>query len=156
MNHCYQAKEYFFQHKFLKELADRSVETDKKVTEIVSEIIDNVRKNGDKAVKEYTEKFDGKLPEYYEVPREVINTALTEADEEFSNNPIITEIAYENPSKMTPYGEDCDRLHITFMGESKPIAEINSLSSSGSGWFYGAHAWVVCKETKELEELTSW
>ena len=69
--------------KFLKELADRSVETDKKVTEIVSEIIDNVRKNGDKAVKEYTEKFDGKLPEYYEVPREVINTALTEADEEF-------------------------------------------------------------------------
>lgn len=68
---------------FLKELADRSVETDKKVTEIVSEIIDNVRKNGDKAVKEYTEKFDGKLPEYYEVPRDVINTALTEADEEF-------------------------------------------------------------------------
>lgn len=68
---------------FLKELADRSVETDKKVTEIVSDIIDNVRKNGDKAVKEYTEKFDGKLPEYYEVPRDVINTALTEADEEF-------------------------------------------------------------------------
>ncbi len=68
---------------FLKELSDRSVETDKKVTEIVTEIIDNVRKNGDKAVKEYTEKFDGKLPEYYEVPREVINTALSEADEEF-------------------------------------------------------------------------
>ena len=70
------------EYKFLKELAARNVETDKKVTEIVSEIIENVRNNGDKAVKDYTLKFDGNLPQYYEVPREVINDALTEADEE--------------------------------------------------------------------------
>ncbi|MBE6852904.1 MAG: histidinol dehydrogenase [Ruminococcus sp.] len=68
---------------FLKELNARNVETDKKVTEVVSEIIENVRKNGDEAVKNYTLKFDGNLPEYYEVPREVINDALTEADPEF-------------------------------------------------------------------------
>lgn len=68
---------------FLKELEARNVETDKKVTEIVSEIIDNVRISGDEAVKNYTLKFDGNLPEYYEVPRDVINDALSEADDEF-------------------------------------------------------------------------
>lgn len=68
---------------FFKKLDERNTETDKKITSIVTEIIDDVRKNGDKAVMSYTEKFDGKLPEYYEVPREVINDALTEADEDF-------------------------------------------------------------------------
>lgn len=70
---------------FLKEVEKRNGETDKKVTEIVSEIIENVKNNGDKAVKEYTLQFDGKLPEYYEVPLEVIQDALTEADEAFTN-----------------------------------------------------------------------
>lgn len=70
---------------FLKEVEKRNGETDKKVTEIVSEIIENVKENGDKSVKEYTEKFDGKLPEYYEVPLDVIHNALEEADEDFVN-----------------------------------------------------------------------
>lgn len=68
---------------FLKQVAERNGETDKKVTEIVSEIIENVKKGGDKAVNDYTVKFDGKAPEYYEVPRDVINDALTEADPAF-------------------------------------------------------------------------
>ncbi len=70
---------------FLKEVDKRNGETDKKVTEIVSEIIENVKENGDKAVNEYTEKFDGKLPEYYEVPLDVIHDALDDADEDFVN-----------------------------------------------------------------------
>lgn len=70
---------------FLKEVEKRNGETDKKVTEIVSEIIDNVKENGDKAVQDYTLKFDGKLPEYYEVPLDVIHDALNDADEEFVN-----------------------------------------------------------------------
>lgn len=70
---------------FLKEVEKRNGETDKKVTEIVSEIIENVKNNGDKAVKDYTLQFDGKLPEYYEVPLEVIQDALTEADEQFTS-----------------------------------------------------------------------
>lgn len=69
---------------FLMQVEKRSGETDKKVTAIVSDIIDNVKENGDSAVKAYTEKFDGKLPLYYEVPRDVINDALTEADESFT------------------------------------------------------------------------
>ncbi|WP_124098767.1 histidinol dehydrogenase [Ruminococcus sp. Marseille-P6503] len=68
---------------FFRQVERRSGETDKKVTAVVSEIIENVRGNGDSAVKAYTEKFDGKLPEYYEVPRDVINDAMTEADPEF-------------------------------------------------------------------------
>lgn len=68
---------------FLESLKKRSGETDKKVTQIVSEIIENVKENGDKAVKEYTEKFDGSLPKYYEVPQEVINDALEEAEQDF-------------------------------------------------------------------------
>lgn len=68
---------------FLAELNRRAGETNKRVTETVSEIIENVRLNGDDAVKNYTLKFDGSLPQYYEVPREIINDALTEADPEF-------------------------------------------------------------------------
>lgn len=68
---------------FLEELKKRSGETDKKVTEAVSEIIENVKENGDKAVEEYTLKFDGSLPEYFEVPQDVIADALEEADQEF-------------------------------------------------------------------------
>lgn len=70
---------------FLEELKKRSGETNKKVSEVVTGIIDDVRENGDEAVKRYTLKFDGSLPQYYEVPREVINDALTEADEAFVN-----------------------------------------------------------------------
>ena len=70
---------------FLADLKKRSGETNKKVEEVVREIIENVKVNGDDAVKNYTLKFDGNLPQYYEVPRDVINDALTEADEDFVN-----------------------------------------------------------------------
>jgi histidinol dehydrogenase len=73
------------EEEFFKQVEKRSGETDKKVTAVVSEIIDNVKENGDSAVKAYTEKFDGKLPQYYEVPRDVINDALTEADSSFTD-----------------------------------------------------------------------
>ncbi|MBR4622285.1 MAG: histidinol dehydrogenase [Ruminococcus sp.] len=71
------------EEEFFKLVEKRSGETDKKVTAVVSEIIETVRTQGDSAVKAYTEKFDGKLPQYYEVPREVINDALTDADQTF-------------------------------------------------------------------------
>ncbi len=70
---------------FLNDLEKRSGETDKKVAEVVTEIIEDVKANGDDAVLKYTLKFDGSLPKYYEVPRDVINDALGEADEAFVN-----------------------------------------------------------------------
>ena len=68
---------------FLESLKKRSGETNKKVEQVVNEIIENVKENGDKAVNDYTLKFDGSLPKYYEVPQDVINDALDEADQEF-------------------------------------------------------------------------
>lgn len=71
---------------FLKDLKKRSGETNKAVTETVSAIIEDVKENGDEAVKKYTLKFDGNLPKYYEVPRDIINDALNDADPEFVNS----------------------------------------------------------------------
>ncbi|MCM1523905.1 MAG: histidinol dehydrogenase [Ruminococcus sp.] len=71
---------------FLKEVEKRNGETDKRVSEIVADILENVRTRGDEAVKEYTLKFDGRLPDCYEVPRDVINDALTNADEKFTSS----------------------------------------------------------------------
>ena len=65
---------------FLKEVEKRSSETNEKVEATVREIISAVRTEGDKAVKEYTAKFDCPECKYYEVPQEVINDGLTESD----------------------------------------------------------------------------
>ncbi|MBP5606014.1 MAG: histidinol dehydrogenase [Ruminiclostridium sp.] len=71
---------------FLKEIERRSGEINADVEKTVRAIIDNVKTNGDKAVKEYTAKFDCPEPEYYRVPQEVIQDALTEADQDFVNS----------------------------------------------------------------------
>lgn len=68
---------------FFKDLEARTGETNQRVTESVTEIIRTVKSGGDDAVKNYTLKFDGNLPQYYEVPRDVINDAMTEADPAF-------------------------------------------------------------------------
>ena len=69
------------EREFLAKLRERSGETDRKVTDIVSGILSDVRARGDEAVREYTAKFDTASPEYYEVPREIIDGAETECDE---------------------------------------------------------------------------
>lgn len=71
------------EQKYMDLLKSRSTEVGKAVTETVSEILENVKQFGDKALLEYTEKFDGKLPQYIEVPREDINDALSEADQAY-------------------------------------------------------------------------
>lgn len=71
------------EYEFLKSVRDRSSDTDRDVTAIVSDIINNVRKNGDKAVEEYTIKFDGKAPEFFEVPKEEIEKSVSLCDPDF-------------------------------------------------------------------------
>ena len=71
------------EQQLLSALRSRAGEVDKKVTESVSEILDRVRREGDAAVQYYTEKFDGSLPPAFEVDREEINDALTNADPAF-------------------------------------------------------------------------
>ncbi len=53
------------------------------VTAIVSDIIENVRKNGDKALFEYCEKFDGAKLESMEVTRAELDEAMTLVEPEF-------------------------------------------------------------------------
>ena len=48
----------------------------------VNEIIGNVRENGDKAVREYTVKFDGKAPEHTEITAEEIDNIVKLCDPE--------------------------------------------------------------------------
>ncbi len=72
-------KEYF------KLLEERNTSTNREIEDVVSKIIEDVRVNKDEALLKYTEKFDGKLPKFIEVPRDEINDAVTEADEDYVN-----------------------------------------------------------------------
>jgi hypothetical protein len=81
---------------------------------------------------------------------EVVSTLLI-SKKELANNPIITDI------KETDDEEDDGNRHIlTLVGVSKPLAEINSYSSSGSGWCYGACVTLECKETRLSKILSHW
>ena len=53
------------------------------VSDIVTEIIDNVKKNGDKALFEYCEKFDKAILSSLEVTKEEIDSAFSSLDKEF-------------------------------------------------------------------------
>lgn len=67
-------------------------------------------------------------------------------------NPIITNVMIEE------IGNDycSNRIRVNFFGEDKRLATIESEAGSGSGWCYGASAWVYCRETKETETLVEW
>ena len=67
----------------ISELRKRSGEVDRKVNSAVSEIIENVRQNGDKAVREYTMKFDGAVPERTEISRREIENSVNNCDPDF-------------------------------------------------------------------------
>ena len=70
--------------KKLEEIKNRGAVLEGGYLQTASEIISNVRQNGDKALFEYTKKFDGVELEALEVPREAINDALTGADSRFT------------------------------------------------------------------------
>lgn len=74
------------QREFLSYMNKRSGEVNAEVEKTVKAIIEDVRARGDEAVKEYTAKFDCADCQYYRVPDDVINDALTEADPEFVNS----------------------------------------------------------------------
>lgn len=73
------------EREYQKLLKSRSAKVGKEVTQTVTEILEQVEQRGDEAVLEYTKKFDGSLPQYVEVPSEVIQDALTQADSDYVN-----------------------------------------------------------------------
>lgn len=68
---------------FLKKVEERNRSTNDNVTSVVREIIETVRTGGDKAVKDYTVRFDGKAPECLEVSREELKASLEQCDPDF-------------------------------------------------------------------------
>lgn len=71
------------EYELIKRLKERGVSDSRKVNDIVADILENVRTNGDAAVQSYTAKFDCPNAEYYEVPRQVIEKSLDECEPEF-------------------------------------------------------------------------
>ncbi len=66
-----------------EEIIDRKDEIKTNIGDIVSDIIYNVRKNGDKALKEYSEKFDKVTLDSLLVSQEEIEEAYNLVDKEF-------------------------------------------------------------------------
>jgi len=64
-----------------EEILERSEQTID-VEGIVTDIIKNVRENGDKALVEYSKKFDGAVDDVLEVTKEEIEDALNQVDSE--------------------------------------------------------------------------
>lgn len=71
------------EYEFIETLKKRAQNSDKNVIPTVSEIIENVRENGDKAVREYTIKFDGKAPEKTEITPDEIDTLIEKCDKDY-------------------------------------------------------------------------
>lgn len=71
------------ERKLLEQLKARSGEIDRTVTAAVQEILSKVKEYGDTAVREYTMKFDGSVPENAEVPREILDASIEQCDSEF-------------------------------------------------------------------------
>ena len=67
----------------LKKLDSRSVDTDRDVIETVSGIIEDIRLNGDEALKEYSIRFDGFFPDRFELDRAALEESFNAVDERF-------------------------------------------------------------------------
>lgn len=71
------------EYEFIKLLKKRAQDSDKNVIPAVSEIIENVRNNGDQAVRDYTIKFDGKAPEKNEITADEIDSLISQCDADY-------------------------------------------------------------------------
>lgn len=71
------------ERELINQLKARSGEIDRKVTSAVTDILNNVKQNGDEAVREYTLKFDGHMPSKFEISREEIDSSPDKCDRDF-------------------------------------------------------------------------
>ena len=68
-----------------------------------------------------------------------------------ANPPVITKVQYQDVT-----AGDEDAVIITFFGLDTEVAEIFAMSSSGSGWAYGATVAVKCREINFTEVITQY
>lgn len=71
------------ERELINQLKARSGEIDRKVTSAVTDILNNVKQNGDDAVREYTLKSDGHMPSKFEISREEIDSSPDKCDRDF-------------------------------------------------------------------------
>ena len=71
------------ERELINQLKARSGEIDRKVTSAVTDILNNVKQNGDDAAREYTLKFDGHMPSKFEISREEIDSSPDKCDRDF-------------------------------------------------------------------------
>ena len=67
---------------FIRKLKERIGENDRKVDAAVAEILLNVKNNGDAALREYAEKFDGGFPDPMELSKEDLKRISSSCDPE--------------------------------------------------------------------------
>lgn len=70
------------EQKALRTMRARSTEIDGSVTKTVQAVVDDIRANGDKALREYTKKFDGVDSECFEVSKSEIEKACSAVPKE--------------------------------------------------------------------------
>ena len=66
--------------KIIKKAKERTAEDNRRLRNTVSDIIDNVCQNGDEALREYSDRFDGFVREAFQVSREEIDAAYAQMD----------------------------------------------------------------------------
>ncbi len=71
------------EYSFIRTLKERSNSGAKDVSDIVRAILDDVKINGDKAVYNYTVKFDGKAPEKVEISSGEIDRIIENCDKDY-------------------------------------------------------------------------
>lgn len=73
------------EYALVENLKKRAGETDKKVVEIVTNIINSVKEQGDEAVREFTARFDGSVPKKTLITKEELNSYLDLVDDDFKS-----------------------------------------------------------------------
>lgn len=73
------------EYELIENLKKRANEADQKIVDIVSNIIKNVKENGDDAVREYTVRFDGSVPKKTVVTKQELDSYLDMVDDDFKS-----------------------------------------------------------------------
>lgn len=73
------------EYALIEDLKKRAGETDPKIVEIVTNIINAVKEQGDEAVREFTVRFDGSVPKRTVIEKEELDTYLEMVDDDFKS-----------------------------------------------------------------------
>lgn len=71
------------EYALVENLKKRAGETDAKIVDIVKNIIESVREQGDEAVREFTARFDGAVPKKTVIKKDELQSFLDMADDDF-------------------------------------------------------------------------